>query len=421
MCVCKSRKLSFHMMQSQANSTVIQPQAEMRRQGHSASLILRITASCLVALATAIHYTDYGPLIPVMLKDLHIPASQAGLMSTLLFVGLAATYLPGGILVDRYGQRPVLLGALLVMTLGGVLLPLWPHIFWILGCRTLIGFGSGAAFIAGAGIVAGIEKHAVQAQGFYGGSVQIGSGLGLLLTPFLADHLGWRGTFLCWGLASIPVLFLWIFASDGWETRHASKIDVVAGLRSPTVWSLGLAHMGTFGIGNAIAAWISVYLVSQYGISLGFAATIGALGLIAGAIIRPLGGALLGRKVIGSTSLLRAGTVLAALGVALLALPLRLPALVLLGLTALSIGSTLPYTSVFDSAAQLKTVSKGVAQGLLSVIACQTLLWGPPLIGYLYQLTGNFSLPFGAMLFFSAIAINASLMAGPAFRHERRV
>ena len=408
------------MMQSQVNSSVVQPPTVMRRQGRSASLTLRIVAAGLVAMATAVHYTDYGPLIPVMLKDLHIPASQAGLMSTLLFVGLAVTYLPGGILVDRYGQRPVLLGSLLLMTLGGVLLPLWPQIFWILACRALIGFGSGAAFIAGAGVVAGIEKHAALAQGFYGGCIQIGSGLGLLVTPLLSSLFGWQGAFLFWGLAGVPALLLWLFVSDGWEARMESKMNVMAGLHSPAVWSLGLAHMGTFGVGNAIAAWIAVYLVSQYGISLGLAATFGALGLIAGAVIRPLGGLLLGRKLVDSIALLRAGTLLAALGVMLLALPLRQPVLVLSGLTSLSIGATLPYTSVFDSAAQLKTVSKGVAQGLLSVIACQTLLWGPPLIGYLYQLTGTFSLPFGAILFFSSIAINASFLAGPACKHERR-
>jgi nitrate/nitrite transporter NarK len=372
-------------------------------------------------MATAVHYTDYGPLIPVMLKDLHIAASQAGLMSTLLFIGLAVTYLPGGILVDRYGQRPVLLGSLLLMTVSGALLPLWPNIYWILACRAFVGFGTGAAFIAGAGVVAGVEKHAALAQGLYGGSVQIGSGLGLLATPLLAVRIGWQGAFLFWGLTGLLAFLAWLFVKDGWIAPVEKKVDVVAGLRSPTVWSLGLSHMGTFGVGNAIAAWISVYLMHQYGISLGLAATFGACGLIAGALIRPIGGLLIGRGVIDAISVLRMGTTLAALGVAVLALPLHLPLLAVFGMTAIAIGSTLPYTSVFDSAAQLRTVSKGVAQGLLSVVACQTLLWGPPLIGFLYQMTGNFSLPFGSILFFSAIAINASILAGPAFQHERRL
>src|SRR5258708_38482324 len=115
------------------------------------------------------------------------------------------------------------------------------------------------------------------------------------------------------------------------------------------------------------------------------------------------------------------GTILAALGVAVLARPLRLPALAVVGMIFIAIGSTFPYTSVFDSAAQLRTVSKGVAQGMLSVIACQTLLWGPPLIGFLFQLTGNFSLPFASILFFCAIAINASLLAGPILKLEKRL
>ena len=409
------------MLQSQAETSLSSGQTHLQSSGRSASIPLRIFGACLVAMVTAVHYTNYGPLIPVMLKDLHIAASQAGLMSTLLFIGLAITYLPGGILVDRYGQRPVLLGSLFLMTVGGALLPLWPNIYWILACRAFIGFGVGAAFIAGAGVVAGVEKHAALAQGLYGGCVQIGSGLGLLLTPLLAVHIGWQGTFLFWGLTGLLALLAWFFVRDGWIAPREKKVDVAVGVRSPAVWSLGLAHMGTFGVGNSIAAWISVYLVHQYGISLGLAATFGACGLIAGALIRPLGGFLIGRGIVGSISLLRVGTTLAALGVAVLALPLRLPALAVLGMSSVAIGATLPYTSVFDSAAQLRTVSKGVAQGLLSVIACQTLLWGPPLIGFLYQLTGNFSLPFGSILFFSAIAINASILAGPAFKHERRV
>ena len=153
------------MLHPRAETCIVRPQTEFQERKKSASIPLRICASCLVAIATAVHYTDYGPLIPVMLKDLHIEASQAGLMSTLLFVGLAVTYLPGGILVDRYGQRPVLLGSLLFMACGGVLLSLWPNIYWILACRALIGLGSGAAFIAGAGVVAGVERHAALAQG----------------------------------------------------------------------------------------------------------------------------------------------------------------------------------------------------------------------------------------------------------------
>lgn len=380
---------------------------------------MRIVAACLISLAMAVHYTDYGPLIPVMLNTLHIAASQAGLMSTLLFLGLALAYLPGGILVDRYGQRPVLIGATSLMIVGGILLPLWPNIFWILACRALIGGSSGAVFIAGAGVVADMEKYAALAQGLYGGFIQVGSGLGLLLTPWIALLVGWQGAFLCWSLVGIPALLIWVFIKDGQEVSRTSYGNVGAGLHSPAVWSLGLVHMGTFGVGNAIAAWIVVYLIHQYSLTLSLAATFGALGLIAGALLRPLGGFLLGRNICSVVPILRAATMLTCLGVIVLVLPLRQPALAVIGMASIACGSTISYASIFDTAAQLRTVSKGVAQGLLSVVACQTLLWGPPLIGFLFQLTGDFSLPFASTLFFCAIAINASFLAGPILKLEK--
>lgn len=412
----------FRMLHSRSDVPIAaRLQREPQTSQHHPSILMRTVAACLVALAMAVHYTDYGPLIPVMLTDLHITASQAGLMSTLLFLGLAVTYLPGGMLVDRYGQRPVLIGALSLMILGGLLLPLWPDIIWILACRALIGLGSGVAFIAGAGVVAGVEHHAALAQGLYGGVIQIGSGLGLLATPWLAAHVSWQGAFVCWGLVSVPALLIWLFVQDGHEVQRGKHTQVAAGLRSPAVWSLGLAHMGTFGVGNAIAAWIVVYLVHQYGIALGWAAAFGACGLMAGALLRPISGFLQGRKVLGPVALLRVGTILTCLGVAVLAFPVRQVAFLAVGMTSVACGSTISYTAVFDSAAQLRTVSKGIAQGLLSAIACQTLLWGPPLIGFLFQLTGNFSLPFASILLFCAIAISASLAAGPALAQEKRI
>jgi MFS family permease len=398
------------MLRSHTDIYVVTSQERARKDEGSACLSFRVLAACLVAIATAVHYTDYGPLIPVMLNDLHIGASEAGLMSTLLFGGLAAASLPGGILADRYGQRPVLLGSLVLMVTGGICLPLWPNIYWILACRALLGFGSGAAFIAGAGIVAGVEQHAALAQGCYGGCVQVGSGLGLLLTPLLSGKLGWQSTFLFWGLVSVPALLAWCFVSGGQKIQRARAVDFQTGLCSPAVWSLGLAHMGTFGVGNALAAWISVYLVHQYGVSLALAATFGACGLIAGALLRPLGGFLLGHRMVGSISLLRAGTLLTCLGVGALAIPLRQPILAIVGMVSIAIGSTTPYTSVFDNAAHLSTVSKGVAQGLLCVIAYQAVL---------YQFTGNFTLSFGSILFFCALAINGSVLAGPAIKHEK--
>src|SRR5215472_11132438 len=179
------------------------------------SIPLRIGALCLTSAVTAVNYTNYGPLIPVLRSDLHISNGQAGLMSTLLFLGLAVMYIPAGVLADRFGQRPVLIGSSILLAGGGLLLPLIPNFTWILFCRVVTGIGAGGAFVAGAGVAASMGKHSSLAQGLYGGSVQIGSGLGLLCTPFLYGWFGWRGAFFFWGLHTVPVVIVWLFVNDG--------------------------------------------------------------------------------------------------------------------------------------------------------------------------------------------------------------
>jgi nitrate/nitrite transporter NarK len=234
----------------------------------------------------------------------------------------------------------------------------------------------------------------------------------------LQSHFGWRGSFLCWGLLGVFTVVIWLLVNDGLETRQPAPIDLKTATHSRAIWTLGLSHLGTFGLGNAIAAWITIYLVTQYNLPLAQAATIGAVGLLAGMFFRPLGGILLARRIIGAMPLLQLGAIMGCLGVGLLAIPLRFPPFAIAGITLIAIGSTTPYTSVFNAAARLRTAGKGVAQALVSVISSPTVIIGPPLIGFLVDRTGNFLLAFGSIMLFGFVAITASFLAGSAVQKE---
>ena len=105
-------------------------------------------------------------------------------------------------------------------------------------------------------------------------------------------------------------------------------------------------------------------------------------------------------------------------GVTLLALPLLFLPIAVSGLALIAIGSTIPYTSVFNTAANLRSVGKGVSQGFVSIISSPTVILGPPLIGLLVDRTGNFTFAFGTIVIFGLVAITASLLAGPAVKRE---
>ncbi len=401
-----------------ASASPLQSSPDIARKQKPSSIPLRIFAACLTSVIVSVHYTNYSPLITTIRAALHITSGQAGLLSTMLFLGLALTYLPAGALADRFGARPVLIWFSSLIVVGGVLLPLFPNLLWILFCRLLVGFGSGGAFIAGAGVAAGLGKHAPLGLGLYGGATQIGQALGLFVTPLLLPFLGWRGCFLFWGILSAVAVVIWLFVNDGQEVHTRTKINVKAAARSPAVWTLGLSHLGTFGLGAAISTWLTIYLIDQYHLPLPLAATFGSFALLTGMFFRPLGGILVGRGIIGAIPLLRIGTILGAIGVAILMIPLTIPILAVLGISLIAVGATIPYTSVFNSAAQLRTVRKGVAQGFLSVLASPTAIIGPPIIGFLLDRTGSFTYAFSIILVFSAIAITASFLAGPAVKRE---
>lgn len=402
-------------------STFAAPMAgEAVSRKRPSSVPLRICAICLTSVTITIHYTNYGPLIPTLRDGLHVDSSQVGLLSTLLFLGLAVAYIPAGVLIDRFGSRPVLLGSTITIALGGIVLPLFPNFIWLLTCRAVIGLGLGGSFVAGAHIAANLGKHSFLGQGLYGGFIQVGTGLGLLVTPLLLAHFGWRGAFLCWGLLGVAGVVVWLFVNDGEEAHTPTKIDIRSGIRSPAVWTLGLSHLGTFGLGNAVAAWISVYLAFQYNLPLALAATFGSLALLSGVFFRPLGGVLIARGVIGPIPLLRMGTIMNCTGVGLLAIPVHFPPLAVAGLALIGIGATMPYTSVFNEAARLRGVGKGVSQALVSIISIPAVIVGPPLIGFFYQRTGNFTPAFGAVMIFGLIAITASFLAGPAVKRETK-
>jgi nitrate/nitrite transporter NarK len=406
---------------SRSRLQVFSPHTPTQTSSRSPSSVpMRIIAVCITSIVVSSHYTNYSPLISTIRAELHISSGQAGLFSTLLFLGLSIAYIPGGMLADRIGARPVLIGSSALLTIGAILLPLYPNLGWILACRTLVGLGSGGAFVVGAGVAAGLGEYAPLGLGLYGGATQVGSGLALLITPHLLPLFGWRGSFLFWGILSASSLLVWLFIYDKPASQTEARSDLRAGLRSPTVWTLGLSHLGTFGLGNAVVAWITIYLVTQYNLPLALAAMFGSIGIIAGMFFRPLGGVLIARRVIGAIPLLRMGTIMGCIGLGLLTLPIRQPLLAIVGIAMIAIGSTIPYTSVFNPVANLRTVSKGVGQGLVGIISSPTVIIGPPLIGFLLDRTHSFTFAFGSIMLFSILAITASFLAGPALSREIR-
>jgi membrane-bound lytic murein transglycosylase B/MFS family permease len=390
-----------------------------------AAVVARQFATLTVAgVAVAASFTNYGPLIPLLERELHAAAWQVGLLSTGLYLAIGAAYLPGGALADRFGPRRVLVAALAAIGAAGCLLPLHASLVWVVTCRLLVGLATGAAIMAGSQ-AARLGRHAPLGQGLFGGATQLGAGLGLFATPWLtgwrfAGVTGWRGAFLAWaGLAVVAAAACrLLLLPDGQRPVRVRHVRRAA--RTRPLWALGVVHLGTLGLGQGLAPWLPLVVAATYRMPVPAAARVAAFSLAVGMVIRPLGGALLGRQAVSERTLLRCGSGLAAGGMGLLALATvrggHLAAILAgAGLVLVAVGVTAPYAAVFVLASRIgdaRALGPGTGQGLVSAISAPASAFGPPLIGVLLARSGGYAAPFAALGLIALAGFASAILAG---------
>jgi cyanate permease len=392
----------------------------IKQDKQSENAIIHLIAVCLVAMIVTTSFSNFGAFIPLLRTALQVSDSQIGLFSTFFFIGFGLMCFLGGTLADRCGSHITLLFSLVLFTCGTLLLPLISNLPWMIACRAIMGLGAGAALTSGSRVISGLNRHAALGQGLGGGATQCGVALGLLVTPHLLAYTDWRSTLWIYGLLGVIACMIWWLVPE--DRSPAVKSDhpqgnFSAGIRSPSIWILGLANMGSCGLGNAIAAWLVMYFVSRYGLSLSTAAQLGSLTIFGGILLRPLGGILLNRWH-QEHLLIRIGSIAACLGMIMLATPVSVLPLAYLGSGVLSLGINLPYAAFLNRAAKVGSVSgigMGAAQGLIGLMAQPTAIIGPPFIGLLLERTGSFTVAFGSIgLFFGGMAIISSCFIGSA-------
>ena len=184
-----------------------------------------------------------------------------------------------GNLSDRYGRRPVLLAAVLMLGLDYLLQAVAPTFAWLIVGRLLAGV-TGASFSAAYAYIADISPPEKRAANF--GMVGLAFGVGFVVGPALGGLLGSINPRLPFYVASALALtnfafgLVFIKESLGPENRRLfnwRKANAVSSLRalrgqSPTVlWFV--AALGTWQLVSVVypAAW-AYFAIAAYGFSV---------------------------------------------------------------------------------------------------------------------------------------------------------
>jgi nitrate/nitrite transporter NarK len=354
------------------------------------------------------NYTNHGPLVPTLIKELSITLALAGALTTAIFLTHGALQIPGGALADKFGAKRVALWSLIIITVGNCLIGLSDSYYQIVVLKFIIGIGTGSAFIAGARYVPTFfaGKEIQRAQGFYGGSILLGSGFVIYGVPQLLAAVGWHGVFfVTGGMAGVFTVLWHFFAPDTPSHTTSPRINWTNVFANPNIWLLSWAQLGSFGVIIAAGVWVNTLLIKSIHLDPKTAGMVGSAVLLLGIISRPLGGFILGHKILSTKSLLVSASAGLTLGFAWIGLSTTM-GMATLAIIFTGIMAGLPFAGIFNSARDNCPATPGVAMGFVNTWGAAGVMILPPVIGRLVDITGTFVSGFYVL---AGVALAASL------------
>ena len=242
----------------------------------------------LLAAVLLINYVDRGALptaVPLIQHDLKLDNEQVGRLLSAFFWVYAFIQVPVGWLAERYGAHRVLAGGLIVWSAATMLIGVTSSFAMLLALRLLLGLGESVGFPAVSKLVAAVVPVEAlgRANGIIGFGYLMAPGLGIFAAGLLIDHVGWRGTFVTFGLLSLLWLVPWAFVklpklASARSDAATPTWGMVLGQRS--LWGTSLGLFSSNYTWYFMLGWLPGFLVKERGFSMHEMEHVGTLGYV---------------------------------------------------------------------------------------------------------------------------------------------
>lgn len=375
--------------------------SELRRSGHWPTLF----TSFLYFDVSFMVWTILGPLGAQIGQALSLTTEQKYLMVALPTLAGAFLRIVLGLMVDKVGAKKTGIIAQLIV-IGG-LAAAWifgfPYYYVALLMGVILGF-AGASFAVA--LPQAGRWYPPHMQGLVmglAGAGNVGVVIDSLIAPRLATAYGWQNVF---GIVLLPMIlvlavYIWLAKDAPVEVKSKKLSDYLVLLKQRDAHWFCFYYMVSFGGFVGLASSFVLYFTSQYGVSPIEAGNMAALCTLAGAMSRPVGGALADRLGgIRALTFFYTGAAISLMGVAF-CIPLTINVMFMLIASAFF---GMANGSVFQLIPQRFPREIGLMTGL---VGCGGGVGGfllALMLGYSKGQTGHYT---GGLLIFSALCGSA--------------
>ena len=208
---------------------------------------------CLTFFVISFVTNILGPLVPDIIRDFHVSQGMAGMLAFSFFIAYGVLSIPAGFLVERWGEKRLMIASFLACTAGALAFAMWPT--YPVAVASLFAIGSGMAALQVAINpllrVAGGEEH----YAFYSALAQMTFGVASFISPLvfswliaqLADPAG-RGALAAYLARLTPAALPWVSMYWLFALSTALMVVVIALSRLPKVERTADESAGTLGM-----------------------------------------------------------------------------------------------------------------------------------------------------------------------------
>ncbi|MDD1501706.1 MULTISPECIES: MFS transporter [unclassified Lysinibacillus] len=390
-----------------------------------------IVALCLGWVVIWIYRTILTPIYPQIQESLgNISDTQVGLIASIYFFAYTGMQIPSGILVDKFGQKRVLIPAFIIFSLAAFVIGTSSSITQVYIGALLAGLSTGSYY--GAAFSLSAKYMPKDKKSFSNAIINSGSALGMVIgligSSVLVGGLEIKWNFLLYIISILILAVTFVFAlfvkqdkklateeltEDKKTTQHTdSKVN----LFSPKQLVVYFVYFATCYGYYMIVTWLPSFLVTEKGFEQGSVGYVAAL-----VAISAVPGALIFSKYIDKNAHMRLKLIFFLLIGAALTISLTVfspnptvlyVALILYGLLGKLAIDPVLITYVTDSVSS-NTVAK--ALGFFNFFGMTSSVVAPTLTGYIGDITGSKVLAFyiaaillaaAAILFFLVVMLS---------------